>query len=313
MGIYQPESTRMMPKVFIIILNWNKPEDTLECLLSCKNINYENYEIIVVDNHSSDDSVSKIKSSFPQIRIIENSENLGYAGGNNVGMRYALEQGADYVLLLNNDVIVDKKVLSELIRIAQSSPQAGMLAPKVLYYDDRDVINSLGTSMDWLRLRPYLGACNQKDAESFNQVEKKDILLGCALLIHKTTIQRIGMLDEKFFIFHEEADWCFRNLKSGFINLVVPSAVIYHKASKTMREFSCLTHYYSIRNFLYLTTRNALWHQWLKTRIGLFYLILKHLRMMFLCGEKEVSMARAFFFGIIDYYLFKMGKCERTF
>jgi GT2 family glycosyltransferase len=300
-------------RVCVVVLNWNKPDDTIECLDSCLKMDYPDYEIILVDNHSSDDSVARVRSRFPNLEIVENAENLGYAGGNNAGIKRALEKGADHVFLLNNDVTVDKNVLTELVSVFVRYPKAGIVAPKVLYYDDPAVINSMGTSMDWLKLRPKLGHYQQRDDVSHPEVMEKEILLGAALMLSRRLLQTVGLIDEKFFIFHEEADWCFRSRRSGFDNLTASKARIYHKESKTMREFSTLTHYYSTRNFLYFTRKNATPAQWLATRAGLLYLSAKHAAKKFSKEEKDRRMAAAYFSGIWDYCTGKMGKCQRGF
>lgn len=301
----------MTPKVSLVVLNWNKPDDTLECLASCVKTDYPNYEIILVDNASSDDSVARVKAAFPQVRVLVTPENLGYAGGNNVGMKDALERGADFVFLLNNDVVIEPDAVSELVRGAGAHPSAGILAPKVMYYDDRNVINSLGTSMDWLRMRPRLGDCNSPDDGRFDKPVKRDILLGAALFLRRSTLERIGLIDEAFFIFHEEADWCLRNLKAGSENVVIPSAVVYHKASKTMREFSALTHYYSSRNFLYLARKNARPARWALTRAGLAFHSAKNALRLAFAPQAERRMARIYFLGVFDYFAGNMGKCRR--
>ncbi|MFZ5803163.1 MAG: glycosyltransferase family 2 protein [Candidatus Omnitrophota bacterium] len=303
----------MSPKVVVVVLNWNMPADTIECIESCRQLHYDAYEIVLVDNHSEDDSVKQFRARFPDLTIIENPENLGYAGGNNVGLRYGLERGAEYVFLLNNDITLERECLSRLVAAAGKYPDAGILAPKVLYYDDRTTINSLGTSMDWLRLRPYLGECNTRDDGRFSSVLEKDILVGCALLLWRSMLEKVGLIDERFFIFHEEADWCLRSLKNGFRNLVVPEAVIYHKASKTMRKFSTVTNYYSIRNFLYFTRKNATPMNWIKTRIGLAYLVFKNLFLFVVGVAEQRRMQKAFFLGLWDYACGRMGKCRRTF
>ena len=300
-------------KVTVVVLNWNKPDDTIECLESCRKIDYPNYETLLVDNQSSDDSVARVKKSFPDQEIVENPENLGYAGGNNAGIRVALARGADYVFLLNNDVTVDPNVLTELVRTFEKNPTAGIVAPQVLYYDDPATINSLGTSMDWLRMRPKLGYYQQKDSLSYPEVMPQEILLGAALMLSRRMLQTVGLIDEEFFIFHEEADWCFRSRKADFENLTASKAVIYHKESKTMREFSTLTHYYSTRNFLYFTKKNANPAQWLQTRAGLLALSAKHALKGFSKNEKERCLASAYFYGVWDFWTGKMGKCQRGF
>lgn len=302
----------MNPKVSINVLSWNQPLDTIECVESCKKIDYDNYEIVILDNNSTDNSMQLFKEHLPDVRIIQNSDNLGYAGGNNVGIRFALEQSADYVLILNNDVVVEPDFLTKLINAMEINPKAGMGAPKVLYYDRRSFINSLGTSMNWMRLRPLLGYCNQIDDDHFSEVLKKDILVGCALLIKKDAIKQIGLLDENFYLIHEEADWCYRSLRSGFENIVVPKAAVYHKVSKTIKKFPELVHYYNIRNFLYLTHRNASKINLIKVYLGLCFLMVKHI--FFLCSPKKEKrgQGKAFFFGIYDFFSRKMGKCARN-
>lgn len=302
----------MNPKVSVNILNWNRAQDTIECVESCQKIRYDRYEILIIDNHSTDNSVQIFRKHFPRVSIIQNNDNLGYAGGNNVGIRHALAEGADYVLILNNDTVVEPDVLEKLVHAMKNNQAAGIAAPKVLYYDDRKTINSLGTFTNWLRLRPYLGHCNQPDNSGFPEVMKKDILVGCALLVSKETIKRIGLLDENFFLLHEEADWCYRNLKSSFENIVVPGTVIYHKVSQTTKGFPESTHYYSNRNFLYMAHRNASAGNLVKVYIGLCYLILKHTVLSLSFHETNRKTAQAFFFGVYDFFSRKMGKCQRT-
>ncbi len=300
----------MNPKIVLIILNWNMPEDTVECVESCLEIDYDNFEILIVDNGSKDDSVRRFRERFTRLEVIANAENLGYAGGNNVGMKRALEKGAEFVLLLNNDTTVDPAIVRELAAAARRHPEAGLLAPKVLYYDDRAVINSLGTSIDWFRHRPLLGECNRPDRGAWPETIERDILVGCGLMVRRALIDKVGMIDEAFFIFHEEADWCFRSLRAGFKNLVVPSAVMYHKASKTMKHFSALTHYYSARNFLRLARKNARPADRLKVAAGLSFLAARNAA-RYLGGDRHLP--RAFFMGVYDYFAGNTGKCRRAF
>ena len=124
-------------KVTIILLNWNGKEDTIECLESLKHITYPNYEILLVDNGSTDGSVECFRERYPGMEIIENGENLGFAEGNNVGIRRAMDEGADYVLLLNNDTVVDPEFLGELVKVGESDPKIGIVGPKICYYNNK--------------------------------------------------------------------------------------------------------------------------------------------------------------------------------
>lgn len=303
----------MKKSVWVIILNWNGPDDTVECVESCLKIDYERFQILIVDNHSVDDSVQIFQRRFPDIPLIVNEENVGYAGGNNIGIKYAMNHSADYVLLLNNDVTVEPPVLRKLVEGMEVFPRATMAAPKVLYYDTPDVINSMGTSIDWFRMRPYLGECSRVDHGQYVNIVKKDILVGCALMIRCDVLDEIGLIDEKFFILQEEADWCLRNLRHGYENIVVPKAVVYHKGSKTIRNFSEVTHYYSVRNFHYLRHKNAGPIDRLKSWFGFSLLCIKNILKLMVGSRQERTMARVFFDGSYDYFHGVMGKCLRSY
>jgi GT2 family glycosyltransferase len=300
------------PRVVIVVLNWNKPDDTIECVSSCLEVDYDNFETIIVDNHS-DHPVDVFTTKFPGIRVLRNSENLGFTGGNNAGIAEALSRGADYVFMLNNDIVVEKSVLKELLKAVETRPDAGIVGPKVLYYDDRRLINSMGTSINWFRSRPEAGFYNRPDEGISGELRESDVIHGCALLVSADFIRKTGVFDEKFFIFHEETDWCFRSLRAGRKNIVVPSARVYHKESKTMREFSLLTHYYSTRNFLYMSRKNAGFADLAKSRAGFVYLLLKNAFLWAAGGEKKKKLAAAFFAGAADYFTGRMGKCRRVF
>lgn len=122
------------PKAIVVTLNWNRKEDTIECLKSLLELDYANYEIVVVDNGSMDGSAQAIRQSFPNITVIENKENLGYSLGMNTGIKYALEQGVKYVLIMNNDTVIDKGALTELVKVAESDPTIGFVTGKAYFY-----------------------------------------------------------------------------------------------------------------------------------------------------------------------------------
>ena len=300
----------MNPKVYIIVLNWNMADDSVECIDSLKKLNYDNFQILLIDNGSSDESVTIFKKRFPGIEMIQNKENEGYAGGNNIAMKHAIAKGADYIFIVNNDVILDSNCVNELIDAAKEKKEGGIFAPKVYYYDHPKTINSLGTSMDWFRLRPYLGFCGQEDKGQFDQIRKTEILVGCALLVKKETIEKIGLIDEKFFLFHEEADWCLRIIRRGFKNFVIPKAVAYHKVSITAKKIPSLVSYYNIRNFLYLAYKNASSFNRVKVMLGLSYLICKNI-VFLIFNPASRNISKAFLFGVLDYFMGQMGKCKR--
>lgn len=164
------ENNSNFPKVSIIIVNWNGKEDTLKCIESVLQTDYPNYNIIVVDNASTDDSVKYLKEKYPEIIYLENKENLGWTGGNNTGMEYAIKNGADYCFLLNNDIILDKNCLKELIRIAKSNKRIGFVVPKVYYHDNPKKIYSAGLNMIYPLLLPKKLKKGKMDRGQFDNV-----------------------------------------------------------------------------------------------------------------------------------------------
>lgn len=257
----------MMPQVTIIVLNWNGLADTLECLASLSRLDYPDYEVAVVDNGSTDGSVEEIRPHFPGVTLIENRENLGYAGGNNVGLRHALRQGADHALLLNNDTEVTADFLRRLVEAAQADPQVGVAGPTIYYYDQPDVIWSAGGSIDWRRGDARMVGLNERDAGQFgNKPREVDFVSGCAMLVRRAVLEQVGLLDERFFAYYEEVEWCARMRRAGFKIIQVPQARLWHKITPECRAASPLVYYYMTRNrLLFLKITGARWRAWLHT------------------------------------------------
>jgi len=299
------------PKVAIVVLNWKNSDDTLECLRSSfSSIEEARVEWVVVDNHSQDGVCEKVRAEFPEAVVLENAENLGYAGGNNAGIQRALERGADYILVLNNDAALSEKCLGPLLNEAQADPQIGLLAPKVLLWDDRQRVNSLGTSMDWFRLRPKVGRYGSMD-NGEKQSFESDVLMGCALFISRQTIEKVGLLDDRFFLIHEDADWCFRVRKAGLKTKVIPQAVVYHKGSRSLSQVPLKSYYYSIRNFLYLAQKHADFSAMLLTAAGLVLFSIQHAILLLQPREESRKRGAVFFAAVSDFFKGRMGPCNR--
>ena len=214
------------PKVSIIVLNWNGLKDTTECLESVRNLDYKNFNVIIVDNTSTDDSADRLKGDFPEITLLKNDKNLGFAGGNNVGIRYALEQGAQYVWLLNNDAVTEEDTLSKLIDTANITPKIGLLSPLVCHYGQPAKIQFCGSFIDWNNYTfPQEGDFKHNDREPAANMS----LWGTALLIKRALIEDIGYLNERFFAYWEDHDYSMRSAKAGYENKVEPSARVFHK------------------------------------------------------------------------------------
>lgn len=252
------------PKVGIIILNWNGYEVTKECLASLSNIDYPNYEVFLVDNGSVDGSPEKLAEEFAGITMIRNKENLGFTGGNNAGIRRALDESVDYVLLLNNDTEVAPQFLSELIRAAENDKQVGLLNPKIMYFEPSDRIWYAGGSFNiWKGIASHRGS-REVDRGRYNSIEEVTFITGCAFLIKVEVIRKIGLLDECFFYTCEDTDWSVRSLHAGYKALYVPSSVIWHKESMDVKRNAgkAFRDFYNVRNSLLLARRHAKAYHW---------------------------------------------------
>jgi GT2 family glycosyltransferase len=245
----------MHPKVAIVLLNWNGKKDTLECLDSLSKITYDNYEILLVDNGSHDGSVETLQSAYPELSIIETYANLGYAGGNNVGIDHALQRGADFILLLNNDTSVPPSFLNAFLEAAQEKPRGGVFGAKVLCYQKPDTIDQFGGMWNE-KIAEFESIGRGRHESHFNEMMQVDYVSGCALFIRKEVFQKIGKIEQDFFLLWEETDFCYRAKKAGFEIWTVPKAFILHKISASFSG-KALMHYYWWRNRLLWIERNC--------------------------------------------------------
>jgi len=240
------------PLVHFIIINWNQPDFTLACLESLSQLNYPNFKIVLVDNGSTDNSVALIRQAYPNVVLIETGENLGYSAGNNVGIRYAMDNGAEYVLLLNNDTVVDKDMLTRMVEAAEADSRVGMVGPTIYYFDPPNVLWSAVNTIDWPRGQIVRHGLNEvwPQVEADAPSQKVDYVDSCAVLVKREVIDKIGMLDEAFFINFDDADWNIRARRIGFEVAYVPAAYVWHKVSAAMGQASPATTYYMTRNSL---------------------------------------------------------------
>lgn len=234
-GEVQMQETAGTPSVYAVVLTYNHYEDTRECLESLAKIDYANLSTLVVDNGSSDGTPDKVRADFPQVQVIETGSNLGVPWGYNVGFSHALQAGAEYILMLNNDTIVDPTMLQHLLEAGQADSQAGILAPKVLYYDDPEVIWSAGG-----RHRAFPPAhiiLGQDDPSSaFEKPFHLEYALSCGLLIHRRAFERAGLFDPGYFFFFDDWDFSQRVRAHGLHIVFVPQARMWHKVSKSTRQ-----------------------------------------------------------------------------
>jgi GT2 family glycosyltransferase len=297
-----------LPQVTIIVLNWNGLNDTLDCLESLGQLDYKNHKVVVVDNGSVDGSVPGIREQFPGVTIIENGENLGYAGGNNVGLRYAMAQGADYALLLNNDTVVDPAFLGILVDAAEADPAVGIAGPTIYYHERPDVIWSAGGAIDWQRGSTRMVGLDERDDGQFGvEPRAADFVTGCAMLVRRTMMEKVGPLDERFFAYYEETEWCVRVARAGYKIVHVPLARMWHKISPSARADSPLVHYYMTRNrLLFLKATGAGPGAWLHTLIADYLRTLTSWSVRPKWRGKR-SLRRAMWQGIVDFVCGRFG------
>lgn len=225
------------PLIHCVVLSYNGKELTLDCLHSLFEDTYPNKKIVVVDNHSSDGSASAIRQGFSnqlrddRMKLLETAKNLGFAGGNNLGIRYAMDSEADYILLLNNDTKVDSLLVSSLVSWMEKNPDVGICAPKIYFFHPPDMIWFAGAELKLYKgLSQHIGI-RHKDNAQFDAVKDCDYVTGCAMFIRRSVIESIGLLDTGFRMYGEDADYCFRAKERGFRIAYVPAGKVWHKVS----------------------------------------------------------------------------------
>lgn len=247
--------SKTFPKVYVIILNWNGVNDTLECLDSVCKLDYPNFRVVVVDNNSSDTSVESIRQQFNNVTLIQNSKNLGFTGGNNIGMEYALNAEADYIWLLNNDTIVEPDSLSKLVDMVEENLEIGLISPAVHFYHDPSMTQFIGCYIDFDN---YTFIPVQDPNELISAERQSNLILyGTALLIKKDVIKSIGYLSEKFFAYVEDCDYSLRALRANFKTAVRVDSRIYHKGAQTSGMFSPTHVFLGTRNLYFFWRDNT--------------------------------------------------------
>lgn len=219
-----------MTKVSIIFPTYNGWSDTKECLKSLKKLNYpgEKLEIIVVDNNSQDSTPSHIQKYFPSVKLISNNQNLGYAKAVNIGIKKSTGR---YVLLSNNDIVLHKNYILSMVKLAQSDPKIGIIGSMVYLKNPKGKIGFNG-----LRINPYLGY-HQYDLKNLNRIRDCDIPPAGGFFVRRSVFDKIGLLDEGFFVYFEDVDFCLRAKRHGYKVIFNPSSIAYHgHARTTLRE-----------------------------------------------------------------------------
>lgn len=298
----------MEKKIFVIILNWERPQLTIDCLKSLKKLDTKgfNLKIVVVDNGSKDDSVQLIRDFDSQLMIIKNKQNLGFAEGNNVGIGRALEEGAEYVLILNNDTLVDKSLIVELLKTAQTKENFGAASPKIYFAKGFEfhkkykknqlgrVIWYAGGRIDWDNVYGTPRGVDMVDRGQFNKEEETDFATGTCLFLSTEALKKVGLFDKRYYLYFEDTDLSMRLKKAGFGVFYQPKALLWHKVSQSSAIGSALNDYFITRNRLLFGMKYARW----RTKLALIKESFKFL----ISGRPWQKI------GARDFYLLKFGK-----
>ncbi|MFQ5445544.1 MAG: glycosyltransferase family 2 protein [Saprospiraceae bacterium] len=289
----------MQPLVSIITVNYNALDVTCELLNSIRNNTYANVETIVVDNASEENPEDFLKEHYPEIKFIRSEQNLGFAGGNNLGIRAS---HGDFLFFLNNDAELTEGAIETLLALFGSVPRLGIASPKICYQKASSsapgIIQYAGTTqVHPLTARNRTIGAGQVDNGQFTTPVPTAYAHGAAMMVRREVIEKVGGMPESFFLYYEELDWCEQIRRAGFQVYVEPRACIYHKESYTVSRNSALKTYYLTRNRLFFMRRNRPRWQWAAFCAFLFLVTVpKNLVLFVVRGERQ--QARAFAKGI---------------
>lgn len=258
-------SSSKAPNVFIIVVDWNGWDDTKACLQSLEKLSYPNYSVVLVDNGSDEPLADKVGEYAFDLTLIECTENKGFAGGNNEGIKIALKQGADYMWLLNNDTVVHKESLSALVKRVQGHPEIGICGSTLVYLDHPETVQALGggTYNGWLGITRNIGHNEELDQKfDREEVERRlQYISGASMLVSRSFVETVGLLSEEYFLYYEEMDWAMRG-KDRFELGFAPASLVYHREGATtggnqrqQQERGAMADYYQLKNRLKFTCK----------------------------------------------------------
>jgi GT2 family glycosyltransferase len=253
-------------KITVVVLNWNSHQMTAECIRSLRETEGPDFEILVVDNGSTDGSVEILPQEFPQITVLPQGRNLGFAAGCNVGMRHALANDAEYVLLLNNDTYGAPEFIREMVAAIESDSSIGAVCPKIYFADAPEMIWYAGADFSLWTGRAKHRGWKKVDRGQFDRHEEITQATGCAMLVRCSALCDVGLLDEQFWAYVEDLDWSLRFLKRGYRLAFAPKARLWHcdgaTAVKSMGAGSqAIRQFFSTRNMVLVARKHLRWWQ----------------------------------------------------
>ncbi|MCL4826275.1 MAG: glycosyltransferase family 2 protein [Caldilinea sp.] len=296
--------------VWCIVLAYNGIDLTLECLATLRVQDYANLHLLVVDNASTDGTVETLRAQAPDVEVLPANANLGYAGGNNLGMRHALAHGADLLFLVNNDTRLDPHCVTALVEEIQRAPICGAVGPMVYTWDNWQTISSAGGVVDWAAADAINVGVGEIDQGQYPP-RSVDFVNGCGIMVSKAAIERVGLIDERFFMYWEETDWCLRMREAGLDVRFQPTAKMQHKAPLTWQQQSPLTLYYMGRNRLFFFARHGRAPQRVGAVIGATKGLLHGVVQNWRTGNRAASEAARQ--ALIDGVMRRWGRRSLTF
>lgn len=293
--------------VSVILVNYNGAKDTIECISSIEKTAETEYRIIVVDNKSTDESIFELREAQKkyQFDLIESPENKGFSAGNNIGICKAISLGTDYVWLLNNDTLVESSTMSQLMNGFCNSPLCGMTIGKILFEGKKDTVWYAGGTFNKGIARTIHDHYGEKDNSHEKEMHTVSFATGCCMLISRKAIEKVGLMDEDYFLYEEDTDYCLRFVNCGFEIKYVPQAIIYHKVSASTGASSPLSQYYACRNKYLLIKKNY-------KGIGkIIPFLFNTAHMVFRCIKKEINF-EYYKKGFIAFCNGETGKREKN-
>lgn len=293
------------PSIGALVVTWNRKDDVLECVDSLLKTGYPHLSVYVVDNGSEDHTIEAINERYPDVITIRSEDNLGFAGGNNLGLSRILEDAIDSVFLVNDDVVVEKDTIDKLIDGGYDDPSVGVLSSKILLYDEPDIIWAAGGSLDRFTGITRQLSYGERDNGSHDKPVDIDYSIGCAMLVKSEAIRRIGFLDPRYFMYYEETDWCRRIRQAGYRILHVPESRARHKVTLEDTGRNSAAYYFSRNRLLYLDASGAS-----QTRIAWIALsdILKSATVH--AVKHRTRESHLMFKAVADYYSKNFGKLK---
>ena len=297
-------SVRESPTVVVVLVNWNSEYDTAECLESLAEQTFDDFCVIVVDNGSERTSIGYLMDRFEWPIYLQNEENQGFTGGNNTGIECALELNPEWLFLLNNDTTIEETLIEELVRAATDLPnKAGIVGPLIHTYETHKIWSAGG------KVNPITGQSSHRmgSFEEYSQPERVDYVVGAGMLIQTDVFESIGLLDDDFFLYYEDTEFCYRAREAGWDVWYVPISGIYHKDSIDY-VFSRLREYYFTRNRWLFIQKTQPMHRRI---VFYFYFLIRWVVLQviyLLCVNRDPPAARATLKGALHALIGNVGK-----